>query len=134
MTRTATAATTLFTIGARTGVSQVVIGGRLPAVSLPPLAVPALGVPALGVPALGVPALGAPALGAPALGAPALGVPARVAGGPAESLTGLDDRELLAIAGSMPPGSGYGGMARDLLVSRYGHLVRATVLAQPGAG
>jgi hypothetical protein len=119
MTRTATAATTLFTIGARTGVSQVVIGGRLPAVSLPPLAVPALG---------------APALGAPALGAPALGVPARVAGGPAESLTGLDDRELLAIAGSMPPGSGYGGMARDLLVSRYGHLVRATVLAQPGAG
>jgi hypothetical protein len=114
MTRTATAATTLFTIGARTGVSQVVIGGRLPAVSLPPLAVPALGVPALGV--------------------PALGVPARVAGGPAESLTGLDDRELLAIAGSMPPGSGYGGMARDLLVSRYGHLVRATVLAQPGAG
>jgi hypothetical protein len=124
MTRTATAATTLFTIGARTGVSQVVIGGRLPAVSLPPLGVPALAVPALGVPALGV----------PALGVPALGVPARVAGGPAESLTGLDDRELLAIAGSMPPGSGYGGMARDLLVSRYGHLVRATVLAQPGAG
>ena len=95
MTRTATAEPTLFTIGARTGVSKVVISARPTAVSLP------------------------------ALGVPALGVPARVTGGPTESLAGLEDRELLAIAGSMPPGSGYGGMARDLLVSRYGHLVRA---------
>jgi RNA polymerase sigma-B factor len=89
-TGTAAAEPTLFAIGARSGVSQAVIGGRPAAVSLP-----------------------------------ALRVPAQVAGGPTVGLTGLEDRELLAIAGSMPPGSGYGGMARDLLVSRYGHLVRA---------
>jgi RNA polymerase sigma-B factor len=49
-------------------------------------------------------------------------------GGPArrpEDLAGLGDRELLALAGSLPPGSARRDAARELLVSRYGHLVRA---------
>src|SRR5436305_10565164 len=44
---------------------------------------------------------------------------------PAQALAGLGDRELLAIAGSLPPGSARRAAARELLVSRYGHLVRA---------
>jgi RNA polymerase sigma-B factor len=55
--------------------------------------------------------------------------PAQALAGPAcrpdEDLAGLGDRELLAIAGSLPPGSGRRAAARELLVSRYGHLVRA---------
>jgi RNA polymerase sigma-B factor len=53
------------------------------------------------------------------------GKPAGPAGGRAESLAGLGDRELLAIAGSLPAGSGRAAAAREVLVSRYGHLVRA---------
>jgi RNA polymerase sigma-B factor len=57
------------------------------------------------------------------------GEPAPVPGGPAcrpdEDLAGLGDRELLAIAGSLPPGSARRDAARELLVSRYGHLVRS---------
>jgi RNA polymerase sigma-B factor len=44
---------------------------------------------------------------------------------PGEGLAGLGDRELLAIAGSLPAGSGRAAVARELLVSRYGHLVRS---------
>jgi RNA polymerase sigma-B factor len=64
--------------------------------------------------------------GRPAAGLPASREePARVPGGwPAEDLGGLSDRELLAIAGSLPPGSARRDAARELLVSRYGHLVR----------
>jgi RNA polymerase sigma-B factor len=40
-------------------------------------------------------------------------------------MAGLGDRELLAIAGSLPPGSQRAAAARELLVSRYGHLVRS---------
>jgi len=49
-------------------------------------------------------------------------------GGPAcrpEDLAGLGDRELLALAASLPPGSARREAARELLVSRYRHLVRA---------
>jgi RNA polymerase sigma-B factor len=49
-------------------------------------------------------------------------------GGPGrrpEDLAGLGDRDLLAIAASLPPGSARRDAARELLVSRYGHLVRA---------
>jgi RNA polymerase sigma-B factor len=57
------------------------------------------------------------------------GEPAQVPGGPAcrpaEDLAGLGDQELLAIAGSLPPGSARRDAARELLVSRYGHLVRS---------
>ena len=53
--------------------------------------------------------------------------PARVAVRPAEGLAGLGDRELLAIAGSLPPGNGRGAVARELLVIRYRHLVRSCV-------
>jgi RNA polymerase sigma-B factor len=44
---------------------------------------------------------------------------------PAEDLAGLGDRELLAIAGSLQAESRRRAAARELLVSRYGHLVRA---------
>jgi RNA polymerase sigma-B factor len=68
-------------------------------------------------------ALGDP--GQPAAGLPVLRPePARAPGGPAEGLAGLEDRELLAIAGSLP-GSARGAAARELLVSRYGNLVRS---------
>jgi len=68
--------------------------------------------------------------GPPAAGQSASpGEPAPVPGGPAcraaEDLAGLGDRELLAIAGSLPPGSACRDAARELLVSRYGHLVRS---------
>jgi len=57
------------------------------------------------------------------------GQPTPITGGPAcraaEDLAGLGDRELLAIAGSLPPGSARRDAARELLVSRYGHLVRS---------
>jgi RNA polymerase sigma-B factor len=51
--------------------------------------------------------------------------PGRPAGQSAEGLAGLGDRELLALAGSLPPGSRLRAAARELLVSRYSHLVRA---------
>ena len=68
--------------------------------------------------------------GPPAASQPASpGQPAPVPGGPAcrpaEDLAGLGDRELLAIAGALPPGSARRDAARELLVSRYGHLVRS---------
>ena len=53
------------------------------------------------------------------------GEPAPAPGGPAEDLAGLGDQELLAIAGALPPGSARRDAARELLVSRYGHLVRS---------
>jgi RNA polymerase sigma-B factor len=58
---------------------------------------------------------------------PAASLPTRVPGRMTEGMAGLGDRELLAIAGSLPLGSGRGGVARELLVSRYGHLVRSCV-------
>jgi RNA polymerase sigma-B factor len=68
--------------------------------------------------------------GPPAVSQPmSPGEPPPVPGGPysrsAEGLAGLGDRELLAIAGSLPPGSARRDAARELLVSRYGHLVRS---------
>ncbi len=45
------------------------------------------------------------------------------AGDPGQDLLGMDDRELLAIAASLPPSSGRRAAARDLLVSRYQALV-----------
>ena len=67
--------------------------------------------------------------GQPAATLPVLwGEPAVAAGGLAfrlaEGLAGLGDRELLAIAGS-PPGGGRAAAAREVLVGRYGHLVRS---------
>jgi hypothetical protein len=44
---------------------------------------------------------------------------------PAEGLAGLGDRELLAITGALPPGSGRAAAAREVLVGRYGYLVRS---------
>jgi RNA polymerase sigma-B factor len=44
---------------------------------------------------------------------------------PFEDLAGLGDRELLAIAGSLPPDSSRRAAARELLVGRYGNLVRS---------
>src|SRR6185437_9201093 len=71
---------------------------------------------------------GYPAQPAASLPAPR-GEPAPAPGGPPwrsdEDLAGLGDRELLAIAGSLPPGSARRDAARELLVSRYGHLVRS---------
>ena len=52
-------------------------------------------------------------------------VPGASEGRPAGDMAGLEDRELLAIAGSPPPGSQRATAARELLVSRYGHLVRS---------
>jgi len=68
--------------------------------------------------------------GPPSVSQPmSVGEPAPVAGGPAcraaEGLAGLGDRELLAIAGALPRGSARRDAAREVLVSRYGHLVRA---------
>jgi RNA polymerase sigma-B factor len=68
----------------------------------------------------GQPAASQPA--SPGEPAPDPGGPARR---PAEDLAGQGDRELLAIAGSLPPGSARRDAARELLVSRYGHLVRS---------
>ena len=42
---------------------------------------------------------------------------------PGQDLPGMDDRELLALAASLPPSSGRRAAARDLLVSRYRALV-----------
>jgi RNA polymerase sigma-B factor len=53
------------------------------------------------------------------------GESAQAAGGPAKGLAGLGDRELLAIAGSLPLESRRGAAAREVLVGRYGHLVRS---------
>jgi RNA polymerase sigma-B factor len=53
------------------------------------------------------------------------GESARAAGGPAEGLAGLGDRELLAITGSLPLDSRGGAAAREVLVGRYGPLVRS---------
>src|ERR1700689_324564 len=44
-----------------------------------------------------------------------------------EDLAGLDDRALLGIAGSLPPGSERRAVACELLVSRYRWLVRSCV-------
>jgi len=44
---------------------------------------------------------------------------------PSEDLAGLGERELLAVAGSLPPGSARRAAARELLVGRYGNLVRS---------
>jgi RNA polymerase sigma-B factor len=61
--------------------------------------------------------------GRPAASRPAPG--REPAGTPGAGLAGLGDRELLAIAGSLPPGGGRAAAARELLVSRYGHMVRS---------
>jgi RNA polymerase sigma-B factor len=61
-------------------------------------------------------------------GQPAASLPAprpEAAGGPAEGLAGLGDRELLAITGSLPPGNRRAAAAREVLVGRYGYLVRS---------
>ena len=67
--------------------------------------------------------------GPPAASQPASPGAARAGSGrascPAEDLAGLGDRELLAIAGALPPGSARAAAARELLVGRYGHLVRS---------
>jgi RNA polymerase sigma-B factor len=47
-------------------------------------------------------------------------------------LSGLDDRELLALAGSLPGCDGRRGAARDLLVVRYRNLVRSCVQRYSG--
>jgi RNA polymerase sigma-B factor len=71
----------------------------------------------------GYPGQPAASLSAPSReSARALGWPASR---PAEDLAGLGDRELAAIAGSLPPGSGRSAAARELLVSRYCPLVRS---------
>jgi RNA polymerase sigma-B factor len=44
-----------------------------------------------------------------------------------QELAGLEDRELLQIVRSLPPGSARRGAACELLVSRYRHLVRSCV-------
>jgi RNA polymerase sigma-B factor len=51
--------------------------------------------------------------------------PVLLSDGPGEGVARLGDRELLAIAGSLLTGSGGAAVARELLVSRYGHLVRS---------
>jgi RNA polymerase sigma-B factor len=64
--------------------------------------------------------------GHPAASRPAPeGQPAGTPGTPGEGLGGLGDRELLAIAGALPPGGRRAAAARELLVSRYGHMVRS---------
>jgi RNA polymerase sigma-B factor len=52
--------------------------------------------------------------------------PAR-AGRMRQDLAGLEDRELLGIVRSLPPGSEQGDAACELLVSRHRHLVRSEV-------
>jgi RNA polymerase sigma-B factor len=49
------------------------------------------------------------------------------AAGSRQDLAGLSDRELLALAGSMPRSSQRRAAARDLLVARYRNLVRSCV-------
>jgi RNA polymerase sigma-B factor len=49
------------------------------------------------------------------------------AAGIRRDLSGLDDRELLALAGSLPLSSERRAVARDLLVGRYRNLVRSCV-------
>jgi RNA polymerase sigma-B factor len=44
-----------------------------------------------------------------------------------QDLSGLEDRELLALAASLPPSSERRAAARDLLVARYRNLVRSCV-------
>jgi len=44
-----------------------------------------------------------------------------------QDLSGLDDRELLALTGSLPRSSDYGAAARELLVGRYRALVLSCV-------
>jgi hypothetical protein len=51
--------------------------------------------------------------------------PVLLSDGPGEGVARLGDRELLAIAGSLLTGSGGAAVARELLVTRYGHLVRS---------
>jgi RNA polymerase sigma-B factor len=59
--------------------------------------------------------------------------PGGPAGPPAEGLAGLTDRGLLAITGSLPPGGPRRDAAREVLVSRYGHLVRACARRYSGS-
>ena len=61
------------------------------------------------------------------------GEPAGAAGGPGDGLAGLGDRELLVIAGSLPLESRRGGAAREVLVGRYGHLVRSCARRYSGS-
>jgi hypothetical protein len=61
------------------------------------------------------------------------GAPAGAAGGPGEGLAGLTDRELLAIAGSLPLESRRAAGAREVLVGRYGHLVRSCARRYSGS-
>lgn len=60
------------------------------------------------------------------------GEPARVllapAGGTRQDLAGLEDRELLALAGSLPRSSELHKAARDVLVGRYRNLVWSCVM------
>jgi RNA polymerase sigma-B factor len=53
------------------------------------------------------------------------GEPAGTAAWPATGLAGLGDRELLAITGALSPGGGRAAAAREVLVGRYGYLVRS---------
>jgi RNA polymerase sigma-B factor len=69
---------------------------------------------------------GQPAASQPASPARPAPVPGGPAGRPAEDLARLGDRELLAIAGALQPGSARRDAARELLVSRYGHLVHSS--------
>ena len=68
---------------------------------------------------------GPPAVSQPAFPGEPEPVPRDPACRPDAGLAGLEDRELLAIAGALPRGSARRDAARELLVSRYGHLVRA---------
>jgi RNA polymerase sigma-B factor len=61
------------------------------------------------------------------------GESAWIPGGPAEGLAGLADRGLLAIAGSLPLESRRGAAAREVLVGRYGHLVRSCARRYSGS-
>ena len=54
-------------------------------------------------------------------------VPLRILPAPAADLSGLEDRELLALAASLPRSSQRRAAARDLLVARHGRLVRSCV-------
>jgi RNA polymerase sigma-B factor len=68
---------------------------------------------------------GPPAASQPASPGEPAPVPGTPACRPAEDLAGLGDRELLVIAGSLPPDSARRAAARELLVGRYGNLVRS---------
>jgi len=54
-------------------------------------------------------------------------------GDPGQDLPGMADRELLAIAASLPPSSGRRAAARDLLISRYRILVLSCARRYSGA-